>query len=202
MNDEIYDVEAEGDLDDDLSFDDEEFRSRRRRGEEPGTEGLLLELLDLLEAAKPIPLSASARINNKEEVVALLQEAISKLPEELKDARWLLKQRADYLAKIQYDADDLTRTAQARVAQMVQRTEVVKAAEVKARKILTEAEGNARRLRLECEDYCDQRRAAFEIVLERTLDGVSKGREKMQASMIPMAELDDLDNSVFFEEND
>ena len=202
MNDEIYDVEAEGDLDDDLSFDDEEFRSRRRRGEEPGTEGLLLELLDLLEAAKPIPLSASARINNKEEVVALLQEAISKLPEELKDARWLLKQRADYLAKIQYDADDLTRTAQARVAQMVQRTEVVKAAEVKARKILTEAEGNARRLRLECEDYCDQRLATFEIVLERTLDGVSKGREKMQASMIPMAELDDLDDSVFFEDND
>ena len=202
MNDEIYDVEAEGDLDDDLSFDDEEFRSRRRRGEEPGTEGLLLELLDLLEAAKPIPLSASARINNKEEVVALLQEAISKLPEELKDARWLLKQRADYLAKIQYDADDLTRTAQARVAQMVQRTDVVKAAEVKARKILTEAEGNARRLRLECEDYCDQRLATFEIVLERTLDGVSKGREKMQASMIPMDELDDLDNSVFFEEND
>ena len=202
MNDEIYDVEAEGDLDDDLSFDDEEFRSRRRRGEEPGTEGLLLELLDLLEAAKPIPLSASARINNKEEVVALLQEAISKLPEELKDARWLLKQRADYLAKIQHDADDLTRTAQARVAQMVQRTEVVKAAEVKARKILTEAEGNARRLRLECEDYCDQRLATFEIVLERTLDGVSKGREKMQASMIPMAELDDLDDSVFFEEND
>ena len=202
MNDEIYDVEAEGDLDDDLSFDDEEFRSRRRRGEEPGTEGLLLELLDLLEAAKPIPLSASARINNKEEVVALLQEAISKLPEELKDARWLLKQRADYLAKIQHDADDRTRTAQARVAQMVQRTEVVKAAEVKARKILTEAEGNARRLRLECEDYCDQRLATFEIVLERTLDGVSKGREKMQASMIPMAELDDLDDSVFFEDND
>ena len=202
MNDEIYDVEAEGDLDDDLSFDDEEFRSRRRRGEEPGTEGLLLELLDLLEAAKPIPLSASARINNKEEVVALLQEAISKLPEELNDARWLLKQRADYLAKIQHDADDLTRTAQARVAQMVQRTEVVKAAEVKARKILTEAEGNARRLRLECEDYCDQRLATFEIVLERTLDGVSKGREKMQASMIPMAELDDLDDSVFFEDND
>ena len=202
MNDEIYDVEAEGDLDDDLSFDDEKSRSRRRRGEEPGTESLLLELLDLLEAAKPIPLSASARINNKEEVVALLQEAIAQLPEELKDARWLLKQRADYLAKIQYDADDLTRTAQARVAQMVQRTEVVKAAEVKARKILTEAEGNARRLRLECEDYCDQRLATFEIVLERTLDGVSKGREKMQASMIPMAELDDLDNSVFFEEND
>ena len=202
MNDEIYDVEAEGDLDDDLSFDDEKSRSRRRRGEEPGTESLLLELLDLLEAAKPIPLSASARINNKEEVVALLQEAIAQLPEELKDARWLLKQRADYLAKIQYDADDLTRTAQARVAQMVQRTEVVKAAEVKARKILTEAEGNARRLRLECEDYCDQRLAAFEIVLERTLDGVSKGREKMQASMIPMAELDDLDDSVFFEDND
>ena len=139
---------------------------------------------------------------NKEEVLELLDEAIERLPDELREARWLRKEREEYLAKMRVDGEEILDAARARAEQMVQRTEVVKAAEVKARKILTEAEGNARRLRLECEDYCDQRLAAFEIVLERTLDGVSKGREKMQASMIPMAELDDLDNSVFFEEND
>ena len=59
----------------------------------------------------------------------------------------------------------------------------------------------ARRLRLECEDYCDQRLAAFEIVLERTLDWVAKGREKMQATSTPMPELEGLDDSGFFDDD-
>ena len=52
---------------------------------------------------------------------------------------------------------------------MVQRTEVVKAAEQRARRIVEAAEAEARRLRHECEDFCDQKLASFEIVLERTL---------------------------------
>ena len=65
---------------------------------------------------------------------------------------------------------------------MVQRTEVVKAAEPRARQIVDEAEDEARRLRLECEDFCDQKLASFEIVLERTLKMVAAGRAKLQGN--------------------
>ena len=70
----------------------------------------------------------------------------------------------------------------------VQRTEVVKAAEHRARRILDGAEAEARRLRLECEDFCDQKLASFEIVLERTLKLVGAGREKLQVAPLPAAE--------------
>jgi len=133
--------------------------------------------------------------------VELLQDAINRLPTELRDARWLRKQREEYLAKVKADGEDMVDAARARAAQMVQRTEVVKASEMRARQIIERADAEARRLRLECEDYCDQRLAAFEIVLERTLDWVAKGREKMQATSIPMPEIEGLEDSSFFDDD-
>jgi hypothetical protein len=207
VNDDLYDVDAEDELVDDLPPppDGTDAPARpapgRGRGHQPDTESLLLRVLELVDAARPIPLSASAKINNKEEVMELLQEAIDRLPTELRDARWLRKQRDEYLAKVRADGDDLVDAARARAEQMVQRTEVVKAAELRARQIVERADAEARRLRLECEDYCDQRLAAFEIVLERTLDWVAKGREKMQATSTPMPELEGLDDSGFFDDD-
>ena len=150
-------------------------------------EELLRRVSDLIANARPMPLSASAMIN-KEEVLELLDEAISRLPDELREARWLRKEREEYLAKMRADGDEITDAARARAEQMVQRTEVVKAAEHRARRILDGAEAEARRLRLECEDFCDQKLASFEIVLERTLKMVASGREKLQATNLARPE--------------
>ncbi len=66
---------------------------------------------------------------------------------------------------------------------MVQRTEVVKASEAQARKIVERAKDDAARMRNEVEDYCDQKLASFEIVLERTMKMVGAGRAKLQGSL-------------------
>jgi len=58
------------------------------------TEDLLLTLRDLIENARDVPLSASSMIV-KDEVLVLLDEALESLPEELRAARWLLKERED-----------------------------------------------------------------------------------------------------------
>jgi signal transduction histidine kinase len=77
---------------------------------------------------------------------------------------------------------------------MVQRTEVAKAAEVRARQIIEEAEAEARRMRRETEDFCDQKLASFEIVLERISQTVATGRSRLAAPTIEEAELSDLDD--------
>jgi predicted Zn-dependent protease len=159
----------------------------RTRGRQPDAEELLHRVSDLISAARPMPLSASAMIN-KEEVLELLEEAIARLPDELREARWLRKEREQYLAKVRADGDEILDAARARAEQMVQRTEVVKAAEHRARRIVEGAEAEARRLRLECEDFCDQKLASFEIVLERTLKLVASGREKLQATNLARPE--------------
>ena len=147
----------------------------------PESEALLRRVGEMIAGARPMPLSASVMIN-KDEVLEMLDEALERLPDELRAARWLLKERDEFLAKTRRDADDILDAARARAERMVQRTEVVKAAELRARHTIDAADEEARRLRLECEDYCDQKLASFEIVLERTLKTVAAGRTKLQGN--------------------
>ena len=157
---------------------------RRSRGDRsPDAEQLLRRVLEVVSSARPMPLSSSVMIN-RDEVVELLEESIARLPDELRAARWLLKEREEFLAKVRREGEDILDQARARAERMVQRTEVVKAAEARARQVVEKAEDHARRMRLECEDFCDQKLASFEIVLERTQKMVAAGRVKLQGNTL------------------
>lgn len=157
--------------------------------EAPQVESVLRELRDLIEQARPMPLSTSVMINQAE-VLDLLNEATERLPEELRSAKWLLKQREEFLARTRREADEIVEAARQRAEQMVRQTEVVKAAEARARAVVDAADAESRRLKLEAEDFCDQRLASFEIVLERTMKVVSAGRAKLQGSQAAQDERD------------
>jgi hypothetical protein len=174
---DLYDDEAQGEVGDEEQAP--RARPRRSGSPPPEAEQLLKRVLDTIATARPMPLSASVMIN-RDEVVEMLEEAIARLPDELRAARWLLKEREEFLAKVRREGDDILEQARTRAERMVQRTEVVKAADARARQIVDRAEDQARRMRLECEDFCDQKLASFEIVLERTQKLVAAGRTKLQ----------------------
>ena len=150
----------------------------------PGSdvEHMLRRLHELVASARPMPLSTSVMVN-RDEVLDLLDETIERLPDELRAARWLLKEREEYLAKVKREGEDILDQARTRAERMVQRTEIVKASEVRARKIVDAASEEAARLKNEVEDFCDQKLASFEIVLERTMRLVGSGRQKLQGSL-------------------
>jgi len=148
----------------------------------PDTRQLLLRLQELLENARAMPLSASVMVN-REEFGALLQEAIDGLPEELREARWLLKERDEVIERSRREADRIIESARVRAERMVERTEVVREARRTAEGILEQAERNAAQIRHEAEDYVDRKLAAFEVVLDRTLQQVHKGRERLQVQL-------------------
>lgn len=152
----------------------------------PDTETLLRRLVDIVNNAKPLPMSTTVRIA-KDEVLELLEDALDRLPEELRQARWMLKERAEFLAKTQRDAADILEQARVRAERMVQRTEIVREAAHTAQRLVDDAKDESSRLRLEAEDYCDQKLAAFEIVLERTLKTAQAGREKLRVTPMPAA---------------
>lgn len=152
--------------------------SDRPESEMSRLEGLVRQAIHILEQAKPMPLSTSSIIN-KEELLAVLQQALAALPEELRSARWILKERAALLARMQQEGEEIVASARNRAEQMVQRSEVARAAELKARKLVSEAEDRTRRMRLETEDWCDQKLAGFESSLQRMVAVVAKGRERL-----------------------
>jgi hypothetical protein len=173
-------------------YDEAPSRAERRPAEgqyrNPETEAIIRRVIDIIDGSPGMPMSASVRVN-KEEVLELLDDAVTRLPDELRSARWLLKEREEFLARSRRDGDELIADAKSRVAHMVQRTEVVKAAELRAQQIVEDAEASARRMRRETEDFCDQKLASFENVLAKVTKTVAAGRSRLAAPTIEEAEL-------------
>jgi hypothetical protein len=149
------------------------------QGAIPETEALLQRVAGMIAGARALPLSSSVKLDNKDEILELLREATDRLPEELRQARWMIKEREEFLAGTQRRADELVEAGRSEAQRLVQRTEILKEAQAQARRTLEEARQEAQRLRLEAEDYADQKLAQFEIVLERTLKTVASGRQKL-----------------------
>ena len=103
------------------------------------SETLLRRVIDIIATARTIPLSSSPMIN-RDEILEMLEEALNRLPDELRQARWMLKERDEFLTKTRRESDDILDAARAQAELMVQRTEVVRAAELRARQIVQAAE--------------------------------------------------------------
>jgi F0F1-type ATP synthase membrane subunit b/b' len=173
--------------------EEEKFQNPPVTANGPGTEVLLRRVMDVINNTRPMPLSSSHLLNNKDEVIELLEDALGRLPDELRQARWLLKEREEFLARTQREADEIIEVARSQAARMVQKTEIVREAQLFAQRTVDKATEEASRLRNEAEDYCDQKLAQFEIVLQRTLKTVHSGREKLQVTPLPEATEGDID---------
>ena len=145
----------------------------------PQVEAILREARDIIENARAMPLSASSMVN-KEELLEMIDEAMRRLPDDLRNARWLLKEREEFLAKVTREGDEILELARSRAERLVQRTEVVRTAEQKARQLVETAREDSRRMRLETEDYCDQKLKNFESTLGQAKDVITAGRRKLQ----------------------
>jgi vacuolar-type H+-ATPase subunit H len=169
-------------------------------------EALLRRVHELVDSARPAALSTQVKVD-REEVLDLLDQAIERLPDEVRAARWLMKDRDEFLERTQREADDILAAARGQAERMVQRSEVLKAADAKARRIVEQAREEASRLRNECDDFCDQRLAQFETVLERTMGVVAAGRTKLRGPIpddvedVDQGDEDDAATSPFFDQD-
>ena len=137
------------------------------------------ELQMLVEEAKGVPMSSSAVINRDEflELLAQLKEAV---PDEIRQARWMARDRDELLAKARKEAERVAAEAQEQRDRLLSRTEIVHAAQREADRLTDEAKERATKIQLEAEDYIDQKLAGFEILLNKTLGTVGKGREQLR----------------------
>ncbi len=200
-DDRYSDDVAVDDYDDDL--DDDYPDPNQGTGYVGDAETWLRRAIDIVANAPTMPLSSSPRID-RDEVVELLDRALASMPDELRQARWMLKERQEFVNKTRREANEMLEAARVQAERMVQRTEVVRAAESRARQVVETAESDARRLRLETEDFLDQRLASFEILLDRLGKTVAAGRQKLSignaGEHLPTTHVDsedDLTNGFF-----
>src|SRR5262245_14998472 len=118
----------------------------------------LSQLEEMVRAAKSMPLSSSALLN-RDEVRELIEDLKASLPDEIKQARWVVKDREELLAKARRDAEAMVEQARAEQLRLASHEAVMQRAKEEAERIVQEADEDARRLRLEAEDYVEIGRA-------------------------------------------
>lgn len=154
------------------------------------SEVILRRAIDIIATAPSVPLSSTPRID-RDEIIELLEDALIRIPEEIRQARWMLKERQEFLEKTKREADELLVAARQQAERMVQRTEVVRAAEARARQVIDAADEESRRLKNETEDFLDHRLGSFEILLDRLSKTVANGRQKLSIGSQPPPEAEE-----------
>lgn len=137
------------------------------------------ELQVMVEEAKSVPLSSSVVIS-RDEFLELLAQLKEQVPDEIRQARWMARDRDELLGRARKEAERIVQEAREQRDRLLSRTEIVHAAQREAERINDDAKERAARMRTEAEDYIDQKLAAFEILLNKTLATVAKGREQLR----------------------
>ena len=148
----------------------------------PPTAGELLELVDELiiavEGARTVPLSGNVMID-RERLLDMLYRLRDDLPEEMRAARWMVRERESFVARTNEKARELLDRARERSVELVSESYIVKEAVDEANVLVRHAEADATRIRLEAEDYSEQAFESTESVLSDLLGQVRRFRAEL-----------------------
>jgi type III secretion system FlhB-like substrate exporter len=138
---------------------------------------LIDKLDDLVHNARPVPLTDQVRVD-REEIYDILDQMRATIPEEIKQARWIVKERQEMLAEAKREAERIVKEARDQQARLVANEEITRQAERAAEEIVEEA--REREIRLGAEDYADDILSTLEVNLQKFLQAVQRGRDRLQ----------------------
>jgi hypothetical protein len=157
----------------------------------PPLPGKVLDMLEQLmidvENARQVPLSNSVMVS-QEEVLDNLSRIQKELPEELRAARWMVREREAYIARTNETARGVFAEAKKRSDELVSESYIVQEAVEEANALVRNAEGEARRIRLESEDFAERHLAEAEQVLGELLRYVREARAELHQALPPAPE--------------
>ena len=115
---------------------------------------LLETLEDILERSKSVPFTEKAILDN-EEVLEIIKDIRLKLPDELKQAKWIKEERARILDEAQKEADGIVREAENRIISMIDEHEITRKAYEQKAEIIETANEMSREITKGTKDYAD-----------------------------------------------
>lgn len=137
--------------------------------------------ITMIEEARGVPLSASCVVH-RGEILEILEGARDYLPADLFEAEKLLAARDQIIEDGRVSAETMIATAREDVSRMVEQTAIVQSARDEAQRILDEARDLAAAEREEVEAYIDGRLATLEVILNKTMEAVARGRERLEGA--------------------
>jgi cell division septum initiation protein DivIVA len=135
-----------------------------------------------MDAGRSVPL-ARGRLIDTEKVYEIIDEIRGSFPDELKQARWIVKERQEMLEEAEKEANRILEEARDRADAMASDQEIVRRASEQAASIMDDARQQEREIRLGAEDYADEMLANLEVNLGKLLTAVQRGRDRLQGKV-------------------
>lgn len=134
---------------------------------------LLDELEDIIDKGASVPFSGRC-ILERDELLDVLQELKLKLPEDLKQAKWIKEERQRILQEAQAEADEIIKTVEKKAVSMVDENEITKQAIAQGKQIVERATNEAAQIMDSAYAYSDN---LLETV-EKVVIGTTKEMEQ------------------------
>ncbi len=115
---------------------------------------LLDELEDIIDKGASVPFSGRCLLE-RDELLDVLQELKLKLPEDLKQAKWIKEERQRILQEAQAEADEIIKTVEKKAVSMVDENEITKQAIAQGKQIVERATAEAQAISDSAYNYSD-----------------------------------------------
>jgi vacuolar-type H+-ATPase subunit H len=140
---------------------------------------LLEELEDIVENCSSIPFVQKVLVD-KGEILEIIKEIRIHLPDEIKQAQWIKEERQRILAEAQQEADTISEEANKHILSMIEQDEITMLANEQAEKIITQAQNNAKEMRLGAKDYVDGLLQSVELDLADLINTIKENRNELE----------------------
>ncbi|HEY9061326.1 MAG TPA: ATPase [Pseudobacteroides sp.] len=140
---------------------------------------ILETLEDIIEKSVSVPFSGRCLVD-REEVLEIIKEMRLKLPDDLKQAKWVKEERQRILMEAQKEANNVVREAESKIASLVDEHEITKQAYDQANEIISNAQKNAKEIRFGTREYADSILDKVEGILKEALEVVQADRSELK----------------------
>lgn len=143
---------------------------------------LIDRIEEIVDSGRAVPFS-NQKVVDPDSVFEIIDEIRAQYPDELKQARWIVKERQEMLEEAEKEANKILEDAREQAHSIASEQEVVRLAEQQAADILDRARQQEREIRLGAEDYADEMLANLEVNLGKLLTAVQRGRDRLQGKV-------------------
>lgn len=140
---------------------------------------ILETLEDMVEKSMSVPFSGKCLVD-REEILEIIKEMRLKLPEDMKQAKWVKDERQRILHEAQKEANNVVKEAENKISSLVDEHEITKKAYEQANEIISNAQKNAREIRMGTREYADSILNKVEEILKDTLEVIETNREELK----------------------
>lgn len=139
----------------------------------------LNELEEIIENSIKVPMTRRVLVD-EDRLLDMLDRIRTTLPEEIRQAKWIIQEREKVLAETKKEAGRIMEDVQKQLERRIDESEIARLAKEKAEETVERAENIAREIKQGARDYADEVLNELEKKIESIVAEIRNGRAELK----------------------